>query len=175
MALFSRGLTLMNSVEGYRMRGMRYRSGDGGSSSDVTKSEAQNGEVAEWKGPVRPPPPLETTSYGAFLEQGGGPQVIDCATQGGLREYWRILWRRKGIILLLALLGALAGVVIASTQPKTYKATVALEVEDNPQDFTSVPNIKSQSQTQPALFDMSTQVRLLQDEGLADRTKAKLR
>jgi capsular exopolysaccharide synthesis family protein len=147
--------------------------GDSGSSSDVAKSEAQSGEVVEWKAPVRPAPLLETTANGTFLEQRTSQEVVD-ATQGALQEYWRILRRRKGTLLLLASLGGLAGVIVASTQPVTYMATMALEVEDNPQDFTSVPNIKSQAQTQTAQSDMSTQIRLLEDEGLADRTKAKL-
>jgi capsular exopolysaccharide synthesis family protein len=153
---------------------MRYKSGDGSSSTEVARPEAQSGEVVDWKLPVRPPPLLGTTADSTFLEQRTGQEVVD-ATQGALHEYWRILRRRKGTILLLASLGGLVGIIAASTQPITYKAKMALEVEDNPQDFTSVPNIKSQAQTQPALLDMSTQIRLLEDEGLADRTKAKLR
>jgi capsular exopolysaccharide synthesis family protein len=46
-----------------------------------------------------------------------------------------------------------------------------LEVQDINQDF---PNIKAQAQYF-ALADISTQIRLLQSEGLADRTSAKLR
>jgi capsular exopolysaccharide synthesis family protein len=47
-----------------------------------------------------------------------------------------------------------------------------LEVQDINQDF---PSIRSQPQTYFALADMQTQIRLLQSEGLAERTKAKLR
>jgi capsular exopolysaccharide synthesis family protein len=147
-----------------------HNSGNGGSSSDVTKSEVWGGEVGEWKAPVRPPALLETTSHRAFLEQ--KPEIIECATGDGPLEYWRILCRRKGIVLLLASLGGLAGIVVASTQPKTYKAHVDLEVKDINQDF---PAIKSQTQVYYALSDIGTQIRLLQSEGLADRTKAKVK
>jgi len=152
------------------MSAMGHNSGDGGSSSDVTKPEVRNGDVTAWKKPVRSPSLLETTSSrGGFLEQ--SPEVID-ATGSGLFEYWRILCRRKGIVLLLASLGGLAGIVVVATQPKTYKARVDLEVKDINQDF---PTIKSQTQFYSAMSDIGTQIRLLQSEGLADRTKAKVK
>jgi capsular exopolysaccharide synthesis family protein len=160
----------MNSGEEDRVPAIEQNPGEGGSSSDVTKPEARNGEVTSWKAPVRTPSVLEaTSSRGGFLEQ--SPDVID-ATGSGLLEYWRILGRRKGIILLLALLGGLAGIVVVSSQPKTYKARVDLEVKDVNQDF---PNIRSQTQIYYALSDIGSQIRLLQSEGLADRTKAKVK
>ena len=152
------------------MPDMGNNSGYNSSSSDVTTSEARNGEVAEWRAPVRPPYLAETASYSAFLEH--SPEVIDPSNGGSLLEYWRILCRRKGIILLLALLGGLVGVGIVSTQPKTYKAQVDLELKDINTDF---PNIKPQMATYFALSDISTQIRILQSKGLADRTKAKVK
>jgi succinoglycan biosynthesis transport protein ExoP len=154
-----------------RMLSIGPESGNGGCSSDIPQSGSGRVAVTEWKAPVRSPSLLETSAHGTFLEQGSG-QEVDYATPSGLLEYWRILCRRKGIILLLALLGGLTGIVVMSTQPKTYQAHIALEVQDINQDF---PNIKSQAQSYDALADIQTQIRLLQSEGLADRTKAKLR
>lgn len=91
--------------------------------------------------------------------------------ESGLVYYWRILCWRKRTVLLLGLLGSLAGFLITSSLPKTYQAHVSLEVQDIDQDF---PNIKSRGAQTDAFSDIPTQIRLLQSDGLMARTRAKL-
>jgi polysaccharide biosynthesis transport protein len=117
--------------------------------------------------PVNPSMP-ETDSR-AYVY--GGQEPIEDGAHG-LIDYWRILSWRKGTILAVAFCAGIVGILITSTEQKTYQAHVSLEVQDIDQDF---PNLKSQSnQTYYALNDIQTQVRLLQSTRLLERTISKL-
>ena len=110
---------------------------------------------------------LDRPSYG-YGASGG----YDVPAESGLGHYWRILNWRKGLICLVAFAGAAAGILITMIEPKTYQATVSLEVQDVNQDF---PNIKTQNySTYNALSDINTQIRLIQSGSLIQRTQDKL-
>src|SRR5258708_2899435 len=63
---------------------------------------------------------------GVLVERAGYPNgnhdPNEFSADGGLLQYWRILWLQKITILLVAALGGLAGTLITSTEPKTYEA-----------------------------------------------------
>src|SRR5258705_13615695 len=60
----------------------------------------------------------------------GSREPTESGGQNALLEYWRILSWRKGTILALVLAGGLVAALITSTQPKTYRAQMSLEVQD---------------------------------------------
>jgi polysaccharide biosynthesis transport protein len=87
-----------------------------------------------------------------------------------LLEYWNILYRRKVAILALALLGGLAGFGLSFLQTPVYRARTSLEIQgvrENNLDTQSV-NVNS------ALYDIQTQLKLLQSRTLIKRVLSKL-
>lgn len=93
----------------------------------------------------------------------------------GLLEYWRILRRRKGAIILLACMGVILGVLITLPQTPVYQARASLEVQDINQDFLNMKEVSQEAQTYTALTDIQTQIKILQSETITNRTLAKLK
>ena len=164
----------MNNSRKDRILGIGPVSGDSNRSSDMPYSSQACDEVIDWKQPSRPSSLFETAVQGPVLEHGVGQEAIDNAIAEGLFEYWRILCRRKGMVLLLAFVGGVTGIVVSLNQPQLYQARIALEVQDINQDFPNM-SVRSQTQSYYALADIQTQMRLLQSDGLSDRTSAKLK
>src|SRR5437763_13502189 len=69
----------------------------------------------------------------------GYPQNID-ADSGTFVQYFRILRRRKGLLALGALLGAVAAFLITLPQTPVYRAQTLLEVENLNEDFLNMRN-----------------------------------
>jgi uncharacterized protein involved in exopolysaccharide biosynthesis len=53
----------------------------------------------------------------------------------GLLEYWRILNRRKGTVILIAFVGLALGVLITLPQTPVYQAKAVLEVQNINENF----------------------------------------
>jgi capsular exopolysaccharide synthesis family protein len=94
-----------------------------------------------------------------------------------LVEYWRILRRRKGTVIAIAVAGLLAGFLVTLPQTPVYQARTSLEIQDLNQDFMNMKQVSpvTESPTYTALSDIQTQIKILQSDTLADRTIAKLR
>ena len=115
-------------------------------------------------------PPGEAAYY--------APSDFEDDGRGGLLEYWQILRRRKGTVLLIAFLGVLSGVLVTLPQTPVYQARTSLEVQDMNQDFMNMRQMTPVSeggQGYTALTDIQTQIKILQSETLAERTMAKLK
>lgn len=141
--------------------------GNATDTSSAVREYAANGHSAVQPQWTHSCPVVERPTYGF-----GNPAEIECAAQSGLIAYWRILNWRKGSILLISFAGALAGLLMTMTQPRTYQAQASVEVQDINQDF---PNIRSQGiQTYSAMSDINTQIRLLQSASLVQRTREKV-
>ncbi len=91
-------------------------------------------------------------------------------------RYWRLIQRRKGAILLVSVLGALAAFAFTIPQTPIYQARTTIEVQGVNDNFL---NMKSVDPTN-ALQDYSaeayiqTQMKILQSDVLVDRTIRKL-
>ena len=97
--------------------------------------------------------------------------------QGGLLDYWRILKRRKGTVILVSFLGLLIGTLVTLPQTPIYQARTSIEIQDVNQNFL---NSKETSPVydfgaETALMDIQTQIKILQSDTLIGRTLAKLR
>lgn len=93
----------------------------------------------------------------------------------GLIEYWRIIRRRKGTVIVLAFAGLVLGLLITLPQTPVYRAKAVLEVQDINQDFMNMRQSSLQTQNYNAFFDIQTQIKIIQSESIRDRTIAKLR
>jgi len=91
-----------------------------------------------------------------------------------LREYWRIAYRRRALLVSVAVLALLFSLVDALLTPPTYQARSLLEIEKE------APGAMDFSQPSAALFNADpefyqTQYVLLKSRGLAERVVTRLR
>src|ERR1700722_18426095 len=96
---------------------------------------------------------------------------------GGLLEYWRILRRRKGTLILIASLDAVVGFLITRPQPPIYQVRTSLEIVALNQNFLNIKesNPLNESGSSVDATDIQTQIKILQSESLVDRVLAKLK
>ena len=108
----------------------------------------------------------------------GRPMPAEAASEPNpLYALWHILWRRKGTVLLAALLGLIAAVLLSLVQTPLYRARAALEILDMNNDFLNRRQISPTSDI-PAVntaVDLQTQQRILQSEDLLDQAIEKLK
>lgn len=107
-----------------------------------------------------------------------GPYSYDPNTDEpgtGLIEYWRMIPRRKGTVIVVAFIGTLLGFLITLPQTPVYQARTSLEIQDINQDFMNMKQTSPEAQTYSALTDIQTQIKILQSDTLRDRTVAKLK
>ena len=139
------------------------------SNHPVGPSELERrGKIVDIPGQLRP----QTSPSDTYSRDGQ-----EDGAQGGLMDYWRILRRRKGTVILVAFLGLLVGVLVTLPQTPVYQARTSLEIQDLNQDFL---NIKATSPvaeggSYAALTDIQTQIKILQSETLIARSVQKLR
>src|ERR1035441_9805667 len=91
----------------------------------------------------------------SYPSESGAP---DEPEQGGLLDYWRILRRRKGTVLLSAFFGLLIGVLVTLPQTPVYQARTSLEIQDINQSFLNVKEVSpvAGSGSYAALTDIQT-------------------
>ena len=115
---------------------------------------------------------------------GGHPQYSEYPDQdlpadphsGGLLEYWRIIQRRKGTVVLLTVLGFLAAIIFTLPQTPVYQARTTIEIQGFNEDFMHMRDVNPTSEggSDYPEYDIQTQVRILQSETLAARVEKKL-
>lgn len=117
--------------------------------------------------------------WGPYVEASySGSDPYDESETGGLIEYWRILRRRKGALILIAFAGALTGFLVTIPQTPIYQARTSLEVLGLNEDFLNIKQVNPVAQTggySDISSDIQTQIRILQSESLIERVLAKLR
>ncbi len=105
-----------------------------------------------------------------------GREYVDDAAPGGLLEYWNILRRRKGAVLLFAFAGVLLAVLVTLPQTPVYQARASLEIQAMNQDFLNMKQLNPVSEaTDYFSNDIQTHIKLLQSETLLERVAAKIK
>ena len=98
--------------------------------------------------------------------------------RGGLLEYWRILRRRKGTVIVMAFAGLLLGLLVTFPQTPVYQARTSLEIQDINNEVTNLRgqggSTNEMGTISNALADVQTQIKILQSESLAERAVAAL-
>jgi len=89
----------------------------------------------------------------------------------GLIEYWRILRRRKGTLILLSGLGVLLAVLITLPQTPVFQAKTTLEFLEMNQNFMGMNNVQQMNEGASfnLMADIQTQIKILQSESLTRR------
>jgi uncharacterized protein involved in exopolysaccharide biosynthesis/Mrp family chromosome partitioning ATPase len=101
----------------------------------------------------------------------------DDEDEGGLLEYWRVLRRRKGTLILLSAVGLVLGVVITLPQTPVYQARTTLEVLEMNQNFMNMQNVQQVTETGgwDSTINIQTQIKILQSDALLGRVVEALR
>ncbi|MBX5495119.1 MAG: polysaccharide biosynthesis tyrosine autokinase [Bryobacteraceae bacterium] len=101
----------------------------------------------------------------------------DVEDSSALLEYWHILSRHKGKLILAGFLGLLLAILVTLPQTRIYQAKATLEIQNLNQDFMNLKDVSpvNESGSYNQLFDIQTQIRILQSDSLIDRTVEKLK
>src|SRR5579884_1429360 len=96
---------------------------------------------------------------------------------GGLIEYWRIIRRRKGTLILISFLGALTGFLITIPQTPIYQAKTSVEIVGLNDNFLNIKQVNPVTQTGATseTSDIQTQIKILQSQSLLERVLDKLK
>src|SRR2546422_3907440 len=94
---------------------------------------------------------------------------------GSLLEYWRILLRRKGTILVIAFLGALTGLLVTLPQSPVYRSWTTLEIQPLNENLLNTREVDPNAGALPLDSFLKTQLKLLESPSLIDRVVAKLK
>src|ERR1035437_6010688 len=110
------------------------------------------------------------------LERSYGYNSLDAPESGSLLEYWGIVRRHKVALILITLLGALAGVLVTLSQTSIYQAHTTLEIQDLNENFLNIQQINpvSEGNRNTAPNDIQTQIKLLESDSLIKRVLLKL-
>jgi capsular exopolysaccharide synthesis family protein len=106
----------------------------------------------------------------------GAPDPNAEPETGGLLEYWHILRRRKGTVIILAVLGAVIGFLVTLPQTPIYQVRTSLEIVSLNQNFLKMQeaNPLAESGSSADTTDIQTQIRIIQSDSLLERVVDKL-
>jgi capsular exopolysaccharide synthesis family protein len=129
--------------------------------------------------PMRPgPPPAPYVDVQQGYGYGYGSEPAEDNAAGGLLEYWRILMRYKGTLVMVACLGLLAAMLYSLPQTPVYKARTTIEIQTLNADFMNMRQVSAVSDPSSGDYwngpDIQTQIRLLKSTSLALRVGAKV-
>ena len=105
------------------------------------------------------------------------PVVLNGEAPPLLLEYWNMLRRRKGTLVLFACLGLLAGVLLTLPQTPVYQARTTLEIQNLNENFLNMRDVNpnaNEGAAQPSGFDLQTQISILQSESVIKQVIADL-
>jgi len=125
--------------------------------------------------PVRKVPSKEAITQIEAVPSGYRDYVHN-AEQSAAFEYWRIIRRRKGTLILAAFIGIVAGILVTLPQTPVYEARTSLEIQDLNLNFMDMKQVNpvDASGSYSALSDLKTQTEILQSEALLDAVVKKL-
>jgi len=105
-------------------------------------------------------------------------EVIEEPGPGLLLEYWDILRRQKGTLVLIAFAGFLAALLFTLPQTPIYRARASLEIQNLNENFLNMRDVNpttNEGSSSPAESDLETQVKILQSESVLEGVIVKLK
>ena len=102
---------------------------------------------------------------------------LDDAGESSLLEYWHVLRRHKGTVVIFAFLGALAGLLVSLPQTLFYEARTSLEIESLNENFLDLASVNptSPSGSNSAKLEISTQIKILESRALLEKVVDKMK
>ena len=104
-------------------------------------------------------------------------EVMEEPGPGLLLEYWDIVRRHKGTLVLIAFLGLLLALLITLPQTPIYRARTSLEIQNLNENFLNMRDVNpttNEGVSSPAESDLETQVKILQSESVLEGVIVKL-
>src|SRR5579864_1618809 len=102
--------------------------------------------------------------------------LMEAGSSSGLVEYWRVVVRHKATVLLLFVLGGLAGFLYTLPDTPVYRAHATLEVQGLNENFLNMKDLSpTGAGSADPTGDILTQVKLLESRALRERAVAKLK
>lgn len=111
-----------------------------------------------------------------YIEVPASP-VIEEPGSSLLLEYFDIIRRHKGTLILIAFLGFLASILLTLPQTPIYQARASLEIQSINDDFLNMRDMSPTANgggSYPPQYDLQTQVKILQSESVLERVIGKL-
>jgi capsular exopolysaccharide synthesis family protein len=105
------------------------------------------------------------------------PAAVEEPGPGLLLEYWDILRRRRGTLLLIAFVGFLCSLLLTLPQTPIYQARASLEIQNLNENFLNMRDVSptaNEGGSSPPESGLQTQVKILQSESVLERVIAKL-
>ena len=96
---------------------------------------------------------------------------------GSLLEYWRILTKRKGTLMLVAIASLMSGYFFTKLQAPVYRARTLVQIESINDHFLNMRDANQSSSdatTESPEYNIRTQVTVLQSRPVIERTLDKL-
>jgi capsular exopolysaccharide synthesis family protein len=115
---------------------------------------------------------LAPHSFASESVLGYGPAVErDEDQRVELIQYWRLLRRRQGTLILATCLGVLVALLLTLPQTPVYQAKTSLELLNLNQDFMHMKDVDQVAEESGynLLTDIQTQIKILQSDMLLDR------
>src|ERR1700747_3661701 len=80
--------------------------------------------------------------------------------------FWDVLFRKKWVLLSLALVGGCVGLLVAGIQPRLYQAHATLEVQDLNDNFLNTKQVLPINEVglSGSFNDMQTQLKIVQSD-----------
>ncbi len=104
------------------------------------------------------------------------PTVEDDSAIRGILEYYRILCRRKGTLILITVLGGLTALLLTLPQTPIYQASTSLEIQGINDNFLDMKDVDPTSTgNYSGESYIRTQIQILRSKSLVDRVIAALR
>ena len=103
------------------------------------------------------------------------PRAASGAGGFALKEVWRLAWRRKGLILALAMLGALAGFVITKALTPRYVATAQIHLDPHGLPGLDKEDSASHEDSTGFINFVETQAKILTSQVVLERVVTKER
>jgi succinoglycan biosynthesis transport protein ExoP len=105
------------------------------------------------------------------------PEEFQELGPGLLPEYWQILQRRKGTLILIVFLGLLTSLLLTIPQTPVYQARGSIEIQNLNENFLNTRNVSptaDEGRSEAPGVDIQTQAKILQSDSLLERVVAKL-
>jgi capsular exopolysaccharide synthesis family protein len=93
----------------------------------------------------------------------------------GIVEYWRLINRRRGTLILISFFGLLAGILFTLPQTPLYRSRATLEIQNLNSGFMNAKQANPVDDSSASTTDVQTQIKIIQSESLIERVVDKLK
>jgi polysaccharide biosynthesis transport protein len=128
--------------------------------------------------PIHPAVPVTSP----YVPQGQNQTTVEIPGIGlkrdyaGILEYWQMVRRHKGAIIVAVFLGGAIGFLLTLSAPRVYQSRMTMEIQALNDEFLNMRNVNPTAETSGAGsdVDIQTHVKILQSNLVLSRVRGKL-